>query len=120
MSKKTTTTAPVAVATATKARSTAKKAADEPACSIAIPIATPEPGNSPKQVTSRLTRRQSAALKALHTAIYGVEEVEVYNARGRQPVNGFDNVVRWLLDRYADEWEESRDAKLVDLEDLVF
>lgn len=89
-------------------------------CRVTLPIAEPEGGHSPDRVSTRLTRRQSAALKALHAATYGVEECEVQNARGSQPVNGYDNVVRWLLDRYADQWEADHHIPLTQSADLVY
>ncbi|TWT35331.1 hypothetical protein KOR34_02210 [Posidoniimonas corsicana] len=100
------------------------EASDEPRTAthsgITFPLARPDDGFAPRKISTDLTRRQGAALKAILTACYLNEECEVYSARGRKPVDGYGNAVRWLLDRVADAHEQATGEKLLDNPNLVF
>lgn len=88
---------------------------------ISIPIGQPAPGYCPKAINSRLSRRQGAALKSVLSALqkeHATCEMEGMGGRGKV-VEDYPHAMRWLLDRVADNWEESTGKKLVDCEGLV-
>ena len=90
--------------------------------SILVPIAIPDSGYCPKAVTTGLSRRQGAALKPLMCGLIRDNakcEMEGFSERGKA-VEAYGHVVRWILDRVADEWEKKHKMELSKLEELVF
>ena len=87
---------------------------------IEIPIVEPAGGYCPSSVKTKLTNRQGRALKMLHTELYCKAECGVNGLSKTKPVDGFDNVVRWMLDQVANSWEEATGKKLEEVEGISF
>ena len=76
------------------------------AADIDSQVVPPESGHCPRMVETRLSRRQGAALKMLHTNWQRKETCEMEGrADEKKSVEEFPHCIRRLLDLVADDYE---------------